>query len=137
MKRYVIASESELAGVSAEIIPLLKHNIVLLDGDMGTGKTTFVKYFIRALTSYSGVTSPTFSIINEYQNQDNKPIYHMDLYRLESMDEALNIGIEEYLDSEHLCLIEWPNLIVDLLPEKHHRISFELTDDNSRTLLFS
>ncbi|MCL4165408.1 UNVERIFIED_CONTAM: hypothetical protein GTU68_057859 [Idotea baltica] len=101
---------------------------------MGAGKTTFVKYLINALTGYSGVNSPTFSIINEYENSNGKPIYHMDLYRLETIDEALNIGLEEYLDSGNLCLIEWPNLISDILPENSHTIKFHLEENGDRIL---
>jgi len=133
-EEFIISSESELTHVSKKIISLLKHNIILLEGEMGTGKTTFVKYFIAALTEYSGVTSPTFSIVNEYENKKGIPIYHMDLYRLETIEEALNIGIEEYLDSGNLCLIEWPNLIADILPENHHLITLTLKDDGARVL---
>lgn len=133
-KKIIISSEADLSSVCIEVINLLRHNLILLSGEMGTGKTTFVKYFINALTGYAGVTSPTFSIINEYQNKDGSPIYHMDLYRLETIEEALNIGIEEYLDSGHLCLIEWPNLITDILPLDHHQINLELRENGARVL---
>jgi len=134
MQEFIISSESELASLSKKIIKLLQHQIVLLDGEMGAGKTTFVKYFIDAMTGYQGVNSPTFSIINEYENSDGMPIYHMDLYRLENIEEALNIGIEEYLDSGHLCLIEWPNLISNIIPETHHIISLHVLENGDRLL---
>ena len=137
MKKFIISDESELKAVSMKVNDLLQHHLVLLDGEMGTGKTTFVKYFIRELTGYAGVTSPTFSIINEYESKEGKPIYHMDLYRLESIDEALNIGIEEYLDSGNLCLIEWPDLIAPILQDNHHRISLEILENGYRCLTIS
>ena len=133
-EKFVISSLTQLTPICKKIKNLLKHNLVLLDGEMGTGKTTFVKYFLKEITGYSGVTSPTFSIINEYQNSLGEPIYHMDLYRLESIEEALNVGIEEYLDSNHLCFIEWPNLIAPILPEEHHLISLELSENGDRVL---
>jgi len=133
-QEFIISNESELTSVSQKVINLLQHHIVLLDGEMGTGKTTFVKYLIAAMTGYKGVNSPTFSIINEYENSTGNPIYHMDLYRLENIEEALNIGIEEYLDSGHLCLIEWPNLIADIVPENHHKITLELQENGDRLL---
>jgi len=120
--------------LSQKIIALLQHQIVLLDGEMGTGKTTFVKYLIASMTGYQGVNSPTFSIINEYEDSTGNPIYHMDLYRLETIDEALNIGIEEYLDSGNLCLIEWPNLINDLIPTDHHTVTLQLQENGDRLL---
>ncbi len=133
-KKIIISSEAELGAVCIKVIDLLQHNLILLNGEMGAGKTTFVKYFIDALTGYSGVTSPTFSIINEYQNKDGSPIYHMDLYRLENIEEALNIGIEEYLDSGNLCLIEWPNLISDILPPDYHLINLKIDENGARVL---
>lgn len=133
-EKYIISSESELDTVSKNIVEKLKHNLILLEGEMGSGKTTFVKYFISGLTGYKGVTSPTFSIVNEYQNSDGKPIYHMDLYRLETIEEALNIGIEEYLDADNLCLIEWPSLIAQIIPQNHHLIKLELSDNGDRVL---
>ncbi len=133
-KKIIISSEAELSAVCIKVIDLLQHNLILLNGEMGAGKTTFVKYFIDALTGYSGVTSPTFSIINEYQNKDGSPIYHMDLYRLENIEEALNIGIEEYLDSGNLCLIEWPNLISDILPPDYHLINLKIDENGARVL---
>ena len=103
---------------------------------MGAGKTTFVKYLMKELIGYDQVNSPTFSIVNEYTQKDSDPIYHIDLYRLESIDEALNIGIEEYLDSGNLTLIEWPQIIKDLIPENHHLIEIIPVSPNERIINF-
>jgi len=114
---------------------------VLLSGEIGAGKTTLIQAFCRHFGVEGPVSSPTFSLINEYDYYDEKSqqydsIYHMDLYRLEDIEEALNIGIEEYLDSEAYCLIEWPELIEPLLPEDCVRIKLEITGDSSRKILF-
>lgn len=114
---------------------------IALSGEIGAGKTTLIQAFCRHLGVEEPVASPTFSLINEYDyfNEDNQQlelIYHMDLYRLEDIEEALNIGIEEYLDNEDYCLIEWPELIEPLLPEDCVRIKLEITGDSSRKILF-
>lgn len=96
-----------------------KYTVFAFNGSMGAGKTTF----INALAKILGVTddmanSPSFSIINEYNSStDGKPIYHFDLYRLESLEEALDIGVEDYFDSGSVCLIEWPDRVEAILPE--------------------
>lgn len=135
-KIFTITKESELEEVTQEIIENLSHNVILLKGEMGTGKTTFTKYFIKNLTGDESVTSPTFSLINEYKNMDGDPIFHMDLYRLENLEEALNIGIEEYLDAGKLTLIEWPQLIEPILPPLYHEIEFQLIEPNTRSISF-
>ncbi|MEL7021507.1 MAG: tRNA (adenosine(37)-N6)-threonylcarbamoyltransferase complex ATPase subunit type 1 TsaE, partial [Bacteroidota bacterium] len=97
-----------------------KQRIILLEGEIGAGKTTLVKAIGQQLGILQAVTSPTFSIINEYTYLDangrEHPFYHMDLYRLKQESEAVDIGIEDYLYSGHYCLIEWPRVIASLLP---------------------
>lgn len=105
-------------------------------GPMGAGKTTF----INALTKQLGVmddvvNSPSFSIINEYRSDTTAElIYHFDLYRIESLDEAMDIGVEDYFDSGALCLLEWPERIEDMLPDDTVRVTITVNDDNTRTL---
>jgi tRNA threonylcarbamoyladenosine biosynthesis protein TsaE len=104
---------------------------------MGTGKTTFARVFCEALGSKDWVSSPSFSIVNEYNYSNNEgsgKIYHFDLYRLESEEEALQMGILSYLESGDYCLIEWPELISALLPEDTVKISFTATENESRKL---
>lgn len=105
-------------------------------GEIGAGKTTLIKALCQQLGAPQTVSSPTFSLVNEYAATDGTPFYHMDLYRLDDLEEALDIGIEEYLDSGRRCLIEWPELIEPLLPEDTFRIKLEIADDCHRKILF-
>ena len=100
---------------------------------MGTGKTTLTKALVKALGSDDEVSSPTFSIVNEYETQ-NDTIYHFDLYRIKDLEEAYNFGIEEYLYSNNWVIIEWPELIESMLPNDIDRIDLELKPDQSRIL---
>ena len=92
--------------VSDIIIPKIKSNIVCLEGSMGTGKTTFIKSVCSNLNAIGNISSPTFSLINEYKTKNGDLIYHFDFYRVKNKEEALNLGIEEYFYSPNLCLIE-------------------------------
>lgn len=134
MKHFVVNTEDDLDGVIDHIVELtVSHPICLLYGDLGAGKTTTVKHLAKRLGSTDEVSSPSFSLINEYAS-DGGVIYHMDMYRLESLEEALDIGIEEYLDSGQICLIEWPQLIEELIVENFIKISIKVEDKNSRTI---
>ena len=111
---YISSSESETAVIAKKIAKTLKRgDIVLLEGDLGAGKTTLVKFLVKSLGSKDDVTSPTFTIVNEYKAKD-VDIYHMDFYRIKSVDELYNIGIEEYLYGSGICLIEWPERAEEL-----------------------
>lgn len=105
-------------------------------GPMGAGKTTFINALARVLGVENDATSsPSFSIINEYRSDTTAElIYHFDLYRLESVDEALDLGVEDYFDSGALCLIEWPERIEELLPGDEMRVTIEPHDDGTRVL---
>lgn len=105
-------------------------------GEMGAGKTTFIAELCRALGVEEDVAnSPSFSIVNEYRSETTAElIYHFDLYRLESLEEAFDIGIEDYLDSGALCLIEWPDRVNDILPSDTVVVEIAANDDGSRTL---
>ncbi len=131
--KITISDISQLTEVTQQLIDLMdRYNIFLLKGDLGSGKTTLVKQWMADLGTKDLVSSPTFSIINEYHAK-NKIIYHMDMYRLQSIDEALNIGIEEYIyKSDHYNIIEWPDLILNLIDESYIMIEI-CVDDNQRT----
>ncbi|WP_305982721.1 tRNA (adenosine(37)-N6)-threonylcarbamoyltransferase complex ATPase subunit type 1 TsaE [Roseivirga thermotolerans] len=101
------------------------EKIWVLNGEMGAGKTTLSKAIGEVLGVIDTVQSPTFSIVNEYLTLSGDSIYHFDFYRLEHPEEALAIGVEEYFDSGNLCLIEWPQKIGNLLPERHLAIRIE------------
>lgn len=113
-----------------------KHKVVLFDGDMGAGKTTFIAEVCRLLGADDDFGSPTFSLINEYMSSDGYPIYHFDFYRIESPQEALDIGVEDYFESGNLCLVEWPDKLGNLLPDDVLRVHISVNEDNSRTLRF-
>lgn len=115
----------EIETVVKEILPLLKSSVICFKGEMGAGKTTLIQSLCAALAVEDVVSSPTFSLINEYQNKAGKSIYHFDCYRIDSEEEALDFGAEEYLYSGNLCLIEWAENIASLLPEDHQIIELE------------
>ena len=92
-----------------EILPNLQHNILLLKGNLGAGKTTFSQFLLKKLGSSDEVSSPTYAIVNEYNSPKGKD-FHFDLYRLKKIEEAYDFGIEEYLDNAFLCIIEWPEI---------------------------
>lgn len=106
-------------------------------GDMGAGKTTFINALSRRLGVEDDVTnSPSFAIINEYRSDTTAElIYHFDLYRLEDIDEALEIGVEDYFDSGALCFLEWPERIADILPDDTVRVDIRVNDDRSRDII--
>jgi len=109
-------------------------------GEVGAGKTTLIKEIGAILGVKEGMTSPTYSLVNEYEyvnQQTNRlaAIYHLDLYRLNSLEEALDIGIEEYLEANTYCFIEWPALIESILPEEVLKISITIGDDSIRKIV--
>ncbi len=105
-------------------------------GKMGAGKTTFIKAICEELGVEDVVNSPTFAIVNEYTDGEGEPIFHFDFYRIKKESEAYDIGFEEYVYSGHLCFMEWPELIEDLLPEDTVRVSIEELEDGSREVKF-
>lgn len=121
--QFIINKLADWQGVVDKIIPDLQHNIFLLKGNLGAGKTTFTQFLLKKLGSTDEVNSPTYSIVNEYNTPKGK-IYHFDLYRLKSIEEVYDIGIEEYLDNAFLCIIEWPEVYEEeLYGLKYHTMS--------------
>ena len=111
-----------------------KEAVWLFTGEMGVGKTTLIKAICRQKSVLDEVSSPTFSIVNEYLTEADETIYHFDFYRLEKQEEALDIGLEEYLYSGNLCMLEWPEKIEGLLPQQFLRIDLAERADRSRTI---
>ncbi len=116
----------QLKEVARQIIPQLRPGLVVCFlGEMGAGKTTFIKVLLKQMGVEENIDSPTFALVNEYELPDRTPVFHFDLYRINSLQEALDIGFEEYLDRDALCLIEWPEVVEDLLPEDRMLIRIE------------
>jgi len=129
-------SLSHLPAVAVEIISFSKDTrIFLFYGDMGAGKTTLIKSLCEILGTTEPVTSPTFSIVNEYIGLKNT-IYHFDFYRLKNQTEALDLGYEEYFYSDAYCFIEWPEKIPDLLPEHYIKVKITTLNNSSRQIFF-
>lgn len=120
--------------IAEKILTLSKHKIFLLEGEIGVGKTTLTKAIAKQLGVKEVTSSPTFSLVNEYQSDDGL-LYHFDLFRLEDLSEAYDIGIEEYLDSDNFCFIEWPEKIMSILPE-YHTLQLDWVDEQTRRLKF-
>jgi len=128
-------SISQLPGIASEIIKFAENTrIFLFYGDMGAGKTTLIKSLCEHLGTTEPVTSPTFSIVNEYVGKNSK-IYHFDFYRLKNQTEALDLGYEEYFYSGAYCFIEWPEKIPDLLPEHYVSLTIKVTGESSRQII--
>ena len=105
--------------------------IICLDGELGSGKTVFVKGFAKSLGLEETITSPTFNIVKEYTTGE-MPLYHMDVYRLEDGDES--VGFNDYFNSDGVSIIEWSELISDILPEERLDIKFKVIDENTRII---
>ena len=108
--------------------------VLLFNAPMGAGKTTLIKALCETIGVRDSVSSPTFSLVNTYKTLQDQLLFHFDFYRLNSIDEAFDIGIEEYLDSGHRCLIEWPDMIRTLLPASVNEIRIEILGQESRKL---
>jgi tRNA threonylcarbamoyladenosine biosynthesis protein TsaE len=113
---------------------LQQGNIFAFYGKMGTGKTTFIKSLCEELGVEDTINSPTFAIVNEYEDREANTIFHFDFYRIKSLTEVYNMGYEEYFYSNAYCFIEWPELIEELLPEEHIRVDITEGDDGARTI---
>lgn len=133
-----IKSLDEIDTAAREFLDaVVGRKVIAFYGEMGVGKTTFINALSRQLgVTDDAVNSPSFSIVNEYETASGDIVYHFDLYRLDSIDEALAIGIEDYFYSGRLCLIEWPERIEPLLPDDALIVLFTLLDDGSRQLTF-
>ena len=120
---YDITSSSSLSSVAFELLRLSDNRIFAFYGEVGAGKTTLIKHLCHHLNVIDPVSSPTFSIVNEYMNSRNTKIFHFDLYRLNSIAEAIDLGVETYVNTENYCFIEWPDLIESLLPDNYTTLS--------------
>lgn len=124
----------EINDIAKKIINDNPEKVILFNGEMGAGKTTLIKTLCKTLGVQDATSSPTFSLVNEYQTTNNQLVYHFDVYRLKSQTEALDMGIDEYLYSGNWCFIEWAEKIPDLLPENYSVITITVMEDGKRSL---
>jgi len=123
----------EIDTLAKFILDNVTSKVLLLYGDMGAGKTTLIKSLVKALGSHDDVSSPTFSIVNEYKVLDGL-VYHFDLYRLKDIEEAYHFGIEEYLNSNQWIIMEWPQVLESLLPDESNRIDLVINNPITRSV---
>jgi tRNA threonylcarbamoyladenosine biosynthesis protein TsaE len=133
----VTFSLDQLEEVAQKIIAENPNKVILFHGEMGVGKTTLIKQLCKTLGVKDATSSPTFSLVNEYQTNVNHTIYHFDFYRLNNETEALDMGIDEYLYSGNWCFIEWAEKVPNMIPEAHSVITIELLADGKRSLELS
>lgn len=127
-------SLDQLREIAQEVIASSKHKILLFNGEMGVGKTTLIKEICSILGVQDTISSPTFSLVNEYVTNKNETVYHFDFYRIKDEEEALDMGIEDYFYNDNWCLVEWPQNIKNLLPLNSVNIYIELNSDNQRNI---
>lgn len=131
----IIFSLDEINDVAQQILAQNPNKVILFHGEMGVGKTTLIKALANKLGVNDVTSSPTFSLVNEYQTTDNQTVYHFDFYRLNKEMEALDMGADEYLYSGNWCFIEWAEKISSLIPESHSTITINLLADGNRSLI--
>lgn len=129
-------SLDEITSVAHWILEQHPEKVILFEAEMGTGKTTLIKALCKALGVENTISSPTFSLVNEYQTKAGALVYHFDFYRLKTEEEALDFGIEDYLYSGNYCFLEWSEHIPNLIPEKHSVISISVLENGNRLLKF-
>ncbi|MES2629416.1 MAG: tRNA (adenosine(37)-N6)-threonylcarbamoyltransferase complex ATPase subunit type 1 TsaE [Bacteroidota bacterium] len=128
--QFSVSALEELPELARQLVPeIRKHRIVLFNAVMGTGKTTLIAELCRQLGCTTEASSPTYSLVNEYESADGI-VCHFDLYRLKSMEEAMDIGFEDYLDSGNICLVEWPDVAMGLISQSCLEIL--ITRENQR-----
>lgn len=132
----IVFEEHEIEKTAKHFLDLTEgYKIFAFSGELGAGKTTFIKALCSQLNVTEAATSPTYSIIQEYRTTDGLILYHMDWYRLKDREEALDAGVEDCLESGNICMIEWPEKALDLLPEQTIFSTFKLINMSARKLV--
>lgn len=145
MKKYILTKNgqekmrmTDERGKEVSMTDLLtsfpRQRIFAFYGQMGAGKTTFIKQLCLAMGTTDIVNSPTFAIVNVYEDKRGQEIYHFDCYRLKNLQEAMDMGSEDYLYSGNYCFIEWPEMIAELLPENTVKVRIKIQDEHTRVL---
>jgi len=134
MKQYVSKSQNQTMQIAKTFAQKLKGgDVVVLNGEMGAGKTAFTKGAALALDIFELVTSPTFTLINTYKGKYD--LHHFDMYRIKNVDEALETGILDCFNKDSVCIIEWPEKIKESLPKKYYRVDIEILSENQRGIV--
>lgn len=133
-KKIIINSIKELDQIASEIISFSQFKKILFFGDMGVGKTTIITSLCKYLKVTDQISSPTFSIINEYLTNDNSKVLHFDMYRLKNKEEVYDLGFEDYIDNDYYCFVEWPEIISEFIPNNYLEIKI-LIENKNRVLL--
>jgi len=132
--KFTIQSINELSALATQLLELsAPRKVFIFNGNLGAGKTTLIKELCKILNVEEETSSPTYSIVNEYSAPSGK-VYHIDLYRLKSVEETYEIGLEDYLVSENYCFIEWPELAEELLPNHYAIVNIEKNDEENREI---
>ncbi len=133
--KEIICKKDNITEAAQQFLQAIgEHNIIAFYGNLGAGKTTFTKAICDCLGVGDNVCSPTFTIVNEYRACDGRGVYHFDFYRVDKLQEAVDLGLDEYFYSGGLCLMEWPEKIEPLLPEETVRVTIEPMDDTTRRI---
>jgi tRNA threonylcarbamoyladenosine biosynthesis protein TsaE len=127
--KWICKNLTDLDEISREILANCSSRKVAFYGKMGAGKTTLIKLLCKHLLVIDVVKSPTFSIVNEYISESNQTVYHFDFYRLNSKQEAIDIGLDTYFNDSSYCFVEWPSVIGDLLPSDFNSIHIEVEEE--------
>jgi len=127
-------SLENLPYIASQVIEKTSNRVLLFHGEMGSGKTTLIKEICKQLKVEDAISSPTFSLVNEYHSITGEKIYHFDFYRIEDENEAYDIGFEDYLDSNNWCFIEWPENVENLLPLDAVEIKISIVDNQQRNI---
>lgn len=136
-KQIVVENLTELPKVASVILnDLGNHKVVAFFGKMGVGKTTLIKALCKILGVEDVVNSPTFALVNEYVSATEEPVYHFDFYRINSIEEVFDIGYEEYIYSGCFCFIEWPEMIMELLPDSYVYLSIKENEEGTRVITY-
>jgi tRNA threonylcarbamoyladenosine biosynthesis protein TsaE len=132
-----IFSLDEIENIAKQVVAQSPNKVILFHGEMGAGKTTFIKQLAKTLGVTEATSSPTFSLVNEYQTIDNQVVYHFDFYRLKNETEAMDMGVDDYLYSGNWCFIEWAEQIPSLIPDEHSVVTIKVLADGRRSLVLS
>ena len=130
----IIFNKNQIKDAVNFILVNKRSSIIRIDGEIGSGKTTLIKSLCQSLGVLQNVSSPTFSIVNEYLINDKNKIFHFDFFRIKNPLEALDMGLEDYLESNHLCILEWGQIVNKYLPKEYDLFSIKKINENTRKL---